>query len=221
MFIYEMHCHTAEGSRCASLSGGELARIYAEKGYQGVVITDHFYGGNTAVDKQLPWEEWVGGFMAGYENARAEGEKCGLQVFFGWEYNYEGTEILTYGLGREWLMAHPELADINLVRYCELVRSEGGILIHAHPFRERHYIKMIRLIPWLTDGVETVNKCNTPKANFLADQYAENYGLMKIGGTDFHNREHLPLLGGIAMPAVAEDLGEIFDAVRSEKIRIL
>ncbi len=221
MFLYEMHCHTAEGSRCASLSGAELARLYAEKGYQGIVVTDHFYSGNTAIDRKVPWTQWVSGFLKGYENAKKEGEELGLQVFLGWEFNDRGTEFLTYGLDEEWLASHPELAKIDAEKYCGLVRSAGGILIHAHPFRQRHYIKMIRLLPGLTDGVETVNKCNEPKANYLADQYADNFGLMKIGGTDFHNRGHAGALGGIAMPFAVTDVRDIFDAAKAEKVRIL
>lgn len=221
MYLYETHCHTAEGSKCASCSGAELAKFYAEKGYQGIVVTDHFYGGNTAVDKQLPWEQWVEQFMKGYEAAKAAGASLGLQVFFGWEYNDRGTEFLTYGLGKEWLLAHPEVADIAPDKYCELIRREGGILIHAHPFRQRGYIRMIRLIPQLTDGVEVVNKCNEPKANYLADQYADNFNLMKVGGTDFHKKDHLAILGGVALPTMARNVLDIFEAARNGKIRIL
>ena len=221
MFLYEMHCHTAEGSRCASLSGSELAHLYAEKGYQGVIVTDHFYGGNTAIDRKKPWSKWVDGFLKGYENAQKEGKRMGLQVFLGWEYNDRGTEILTYGLDGEWLKNHPELTNINAEKYCDIIRNAGGITIHAHPFRQRHYVKTIRLMPGLTDGVEAVNKCNEPKENYLADQYADNFGLMKIGGTDFHNLGHASVLGGIAMPFAVTDVREIFEAARAEKLRIL
>lgn len=221
MFLYEMHCHTAEGSRCASISGEELAALYAEKGYRGVVVTDHFYGGNTAIDRDLPWERWVDGLSKGYEKMKAAGERYGLRVFFGWEFNDNGTEFLTYGLDKEWLLAHPELKNISLERYCDTVRKDGGILIHAHPFRQRNIRRSIRLLPGLTDGVETVNKCNEPKANFLADQYAENFGLMKIGGTDLHNRSHFSMLGGVAMPFEIADIKALFEEARKETIRIL
>ncbi len=221
MFLYEMHCHTAEASRCASMSGTEVAEAYAAKGYRGIAVTDHFYGGNTAVDRNLPWSEWVAGFLRGYQNARAAGERLGLQVFLGWEFNAQGTELLTYGLGEEWLAAHPELVGLGLERYCTLVRRDGGILVHAHPFRMRNRNKMIRLLPSLTHGVETVNKCNDPKENYLADQYACNFGLMMLGGTDLHHAGHLDSLGGIAMPYEANGILDIFDAAREEKIRIL
>ena len=101
-YIYETHLHTAEGSACGSMPGEAMARVYKEAGYAGIVITDHFYHGNTAVDRSLAWPEWVEQFCKGYENAKQRGEEIGLQVFFGWESGYQGTEFLIYGLDQQW-----------------------------------------------------------------------------------------------------------------------
>lgn len=79
-----------------------------KRGYAGIVVTDHFFYGNTAVDRSLPWKDWVEQFCKGYEHAKEEGDKIGLQVFFGWESGYHGTEFLIYGLNKEWLFEHPE-----------------------------------------------------------------------------------------------------------------
>lgn len=43
MFGYETHLHTAEGSACASASGAEQARRYKALGYDGIIVTDHFF----------------------------------------------------------------------------------------------------------------------------------------------------------------------------------
>ena len=56
-FLYETHMHTKEASACARCSGDEMARAYKEAGYAGVIVTDHNWGGNTCVDRSLPWEE--------------------------------------------------------------------------------------------------------------------------------------------------------------------
>ena len=37
----EMHAHTKGGSSCAQADENALARIYAEAGYGGVVLTNH------------------------------------------------------------------------------------------------------------------------------------------------------------------------------------
>ena len=40
---YELHAHTSECDLVAKLSGAELVRAYADRGYSGMVITDHYF----------------------------------------------------------------------------------------------------------------------------------------------------------------------------------
>ena len=82
MFRYETHLHTAEGSGCASASGAEQARRYKALGYDGIIVTDHFFNGNCAVTNFDSWEDRVNKFCKGYENAKEEGDRIGLKVFF-------------------------------------------------------------------------------------------------------------------------------------------
>ena len=96
MFRYETHLHTAEGSACASASGAEQARRYKALGYDGIIVTDHFFNGNCAVTNFDSWEDRVNKFCKGYENAKAVGDEIGLKVFFGLEYSYFGADLLTY-----------------------------------------------------------------------------------------------------------------------------
>ena len=56
-YLYETHMHTSEGSACGQSAGAEMARAYAENGYTGIIVTDHFFYGNTAADRRLPWSE--------------------------------------------------------------------------------------------------------------------------------------------------------------------
>jgi hypothetical protein len=186
-FKYETHAHTAEVSRCASISGKDIARFYKAKGYTGLIITDHFFNGNTLVPSNLSWEERVEWFCSGFENAYTEGEKIGLHVFFGWEYTYKGTDFLTYGLDKSWLLDHPDLLSLSLTDYCALVHRDGGFIIHAHPFRQADYINMIRLLPHKVDAVEVINVFNTDFENKQAEEYANNYDLYKIAGSDNHH----------------------------------
>lgn len=80
-YLYETHLHTAEGSACGRNTGGEMAAACKEYGYAGIFVTDHNWGGNTAVDREKPWDEWVNEFCKGYESAKAEGDRIGLDVF--------------------------------------------------------------------------------------------------------------------------------------------
>ena len=65
MFRYETHMHTCQGSACGVSTGAEHARFYKERGYQGIFVTDHFFGGNPAVPRFLSWEERIEQFLKG------------------------------------------------------------------------------------------------------------------------------------------------------------
>ena len=43
MYKYELHAHTMECDIEATLSGREMVRLYKESGYDGIVITNHFF----------------------------------------------------------------------------------------------------------------------------------------------------------------------------------
>ena len=66
MYKYELHMHTAEGSRCGKSPAAHMAEYYIERGYAGAVVSDHFYKGNTAVSRDLPWREFVEEYAKGY-----------------------------------------------------------------------------------------------------------------------------------------------------------
>lgn len=195
MYRYETHLHTAESSACATASGEKQAMFYKSRGYQGIFVTDHFLNGSTTVPRDLGWNERIERFCKGYENARECGEKIGLDVFLGWEYPYYGTDLLTYGLDKEWLLKHPLLLEMDVTSYCEFIRAEGGLVVHAHPFREADYIPMIRLLPRLYDGCEITNAHNTDFQNEMAAFYAEKYGLRPLAGSDNHRCDQKRLCG--------------------------
>ena len=156
-FLYETHLHTSQSSACAHNSGKEMAMAAKQYGYTGIVVTDHNWGGNTCIPKSLPWGEWVDEFAKGYYDARECGDKIDLDVFWGYEAGYNGTEFLIHGTTPEWLKAHPELRDATVEEQFEIVHNCGGIVVHAHPYREEYYIPEIRLFPKFVDAVEGVN----------------------------------------------------------------
>lgn len=219
VYLYETHMHTSEASACAHNTGAEMARAYKEAGYTGIIITDHFFYGNTAVDRSLPWKEWVERYCLGYEHAKEEGDKIGLQVFFGWEAGYHGSEFLIYGLDKEWLIRHPEIRDASVERQLQLVHADGGIVIQAHPFREASYIKEIRVYPDYVDGVEGINASHTsflkserhPEYNEKALVYAASHNFPLTAGSDQHTTEML--WGGMAFARKLEGIQDFIHAV--------
>jgi len=195
-YKYEMHLHTSEASKCAVSTGPEMVRAHKAAGYSGIYITNHAWGGNTCIDRHLPYREWVKQFAKGYYDALEEGDKVELDVFFGWEAGFNGTEFLIYGLSPEWMMNHPDLWDASIEKQHDLVREGGGMVMHAHPFREEWYIDEIRLFPEYVDGVEIANAThssplskahNNPEFDKRAAEYARRYNFPTVGGSDVHS----------------------------------
>lgn len=216
VYRYELHCHTKEISRCSRISAANLVRAYHELGYSGIVVTDHFFNGNTTVCRELDWKSKVDMFKKGYENALAEGEKLGMNVFFAWEYSYHGTDFLTYGLDDRWLYSNPDCHKWRLSDYFDRVHDGGGIIVQAHPYRSAAYIELIRLNPWKSDGVEVLNATLPEDENKMADIYAGNYGLFKTVGSDNHDgiREYLAAVETEENP---KNIKELIDMVQNGK----
>ena len=186
-YTYETHLHTCQASACATSTGAEQARFYKSLGYTGIIVTDHFMGGNCAVPRSLPWRERIDRFCAGYEDALAEGQKLGLDVFFAWEENFDGDEYLVYGPDKAWLLSHPDVEHWSRRKQLEEIHRAGGAVIQAHPFRDRDYIKYILLGLKYCDGIEVANTGNHPYNDAYAKRYAEAYHLLTTAGSDNHN----------------------------------
>lgn len=204
LYKYETHMHTSQGSGCSSCPGAKMVERLHELGYTGCFVTDHFFGGNTAVDRSLPWDVKVHLYCQGYEDAKRRGDELGMQVFFGIEYGWYSTEFLTYGVDKQFLLDHPEIDNMPIDRFAALVHENGGFVVHAHPFRQAGYIHCIRLYPEFVDGVEVYNCNNDPAYNERAHYYAQSYGLPMTGGSDSHHIWNHPC-GGIALDEKLSD----------------
>lgn len=188
-YWYETHLHTEESSLCGSSPGRDYIRSYREIGFSGIFVTDHFFGGNTCIPKDLPWRKWVDRFRRGYDNARAEGDKWGLDVFFGWEETFEGDDYLIYGLEPEWLYDHPEMRTWSRGEQFATVSEAGGCVVQAHPFRQRRYIQTIHLSAGCVHAVEVANAGNERDFDALAYRYAGRLGVPMTAGSDIHMSE--------------------------------
>lgn len=221
-YKYETHLHTSEASACALLSGEEQALIYKEAGYDGIIVTDHFFNGNSCISSDLPWQERVEQFCRGFENAKLVGDKIGLSVFFGWESNYRGTEFLIYGLDKEWLISHPDMLSWTIEEQYKRISEAGGLVVHAHPFRIRPYIREVRLFPDCIDAVEAINVGNRNEDfDRQAAAYAKKHKKPVTAGTDSHGKEQIR--SGMVFDHKLKDIKEYIDCVisgRCELIRI-
>lgn len=214
-YKYETHMHTSEVSACSRVSAKEQVEFYADMGYSGIVVTDHFFNGNTTVPSDLEWKEKVEKFCEGYVRALVAGKELGVDVFFGWEYSFLGTDFLTYGLSPKWLLENPQIMDMPHWDYCDFVRDCGGLIIHAHPFREAGYIKEIRLLPRNVDGVEVINAGRTAFENRKAREYAKDYGLLGFAGSDNHHAGGSDLLAGIKTKRKLESIYDFVETIKN------
>ena len=197
MLKYETHLHTLPVSKCAKLGVRENLEFYKSIGYAGVFITNHFIDGNINVDRSLGYEEKIEFYFSDYEQGVTIGKEIGLVVFSGIEMSYGGTDFLVYGLDKAWYLAHPEIEGMKKSALLSMLRENSALIIQAHPFREASYIDHIRLFPRHVHGVEVFNACRNAFENTMAEQYADNYGLIKFAGSDNHRGVQQTILGGM------------------------
>lgn len=216
-YLYETHLHTSMGSACARSTPQEMVRAAKQAGYSGVFITEHNWLGNSCVNKNLPWRDWIDRMARSYYAAKELGDEIGLSVFFAYEAGFfelpsSGAEFLIYGLTPQWLQAHPELRHMDAPEHLRLVRSAGAMAVHAHPFRWADYIPRVHLLPDDIDAVEAINATHSnsrygaekASCDEQAIDYARTYGFPMTAGSDIHTSELLG--GGVAFrrPIVSE-----------------
>ena len=185
-YLYETHIHTREGSACGVSKGREYIQRYLDMGYTGIIVTDHFFRGNCRADRNHPWKKWVQEFCRGYEVARDEGIRRGLDVFFGWEETVDGNDYLVYGLDKEWLFEHPEAAEWTRKKQFTEVGRNGGCVVLAHPFRFVNSLKRFPASSEYVDAIEAANAGNDQISDAIALAYARELDVPVTAGSDIH-----------------------------------
>ena len=219
-YLYETHLHTSEVSACAVSTAAQQAAVYKRKGYTGIIVTDHFVNGYTTCPKNLPWEDKMRFFATGYEEAKKEGDKIGLDVFFGWEFTIKGSDFLTYGLDLDFLIAHPHVDELRIEDYSTLVRNNGGYIAQAHPYRDAYYIENQHPVrPHLLDGVEVYNSYDSEPINSRAYAFALDNNLPMQSGTDSHGRGDRRFRG-IILEKKAETIHDIINAIKAKEVKL-
>ncbi len=198
MYKFETHFHTSECSACSVSTAKEMIYALKQKGYAGVVLTNHFYHGNTAINRRIPWKDFVSAYMENYLEAKKYGESIGMKVFFGIEEGYGGgKEFLIFGLSPDILIENPEFNNMEIEEKVDFIRKNGGITVCAHPFRDRFYISNpdIPPNPDLFDGIEVYNQFNRPEENQKAFEFAKKHGKIMTSGGDVHAAEDVGFSG--------------------------
>ena len=219
-FYVQMHLHTSETSRCGEDSAKDMMRACKHAGYHLVVVTDHFMNANIRTSPGMSWPEKVQCLLAGYLAAKAEGDIIGLPVLFGWETYTFGPEYLTYGLGEEFLLDNPDIDRLPSREYLSLIKSAGGFVSHAHPYREAYYIPNFEPATVNVDAIEVFNAGNEdPAWNRKALALARKAGLIELAGSDAHDVSRVGF-GAVVLDQTAGTMEELIAALKERHSKV-
>ncbi|HHV59362.1 MAG TPA: transposase [Clostridiaceae bacterium] len=216
MYKYDTHVHTDETSRCGKVKARDVVRLYKEAGYNGVVITDHYFSGFFDNSPGITWEDKIDDYLKGYRIALDEGNKLGLTVMFGIEIKFdcEPNDYLVYGMDEEFLKENKELYKLDLAKFVELKKLKDFLIYQAHPFRK----SMLRAEPNLLDGIEVYNGNPRHESNNdIAYRHALSNGLKMISGSDFHQVVDLAR-GGIITNKKINTINDLFITLKKDEI---
>lgn len=222
-FKYQMHTHTSPCSHCARMTPDELTRALHNGGYQGAVLTNHFYWGNSGIDRDLPWDEFVRAYENDYIECVNSAKKFDLDILFGIEEGLGGgREILCYGITPEILYENPKFKERRAEDWYKALHEAGAVVIQAHPFRDREYITDRGVFPHnLIDGIEVFNRGNNEGADEEAENYAEkNPDLIFTSGSDAHIGRDVCRYG-IATESRIRNEKELARVLKSKKYELI
>ena len=219
---YELHAHTAECDRVAQHSGAEIVRLYADAGYSGMVITDHYFSlfYEWFKDEFCPSDHKsiIDRYLCGYHSARNEAERIGFSLLCGAEVRFDNTpnDYLIYGLEESDLYRLPLLNRLKNLPELISVLPDHAVIVQAHPFR----VNMTVTDPDLLFGVEAHNGRTSPFRNKMARDYAEHYGKVMTSGSDIHHIKALAS-GGIATARQIGCARDLVDVLRSGEYTLI
>lgn len=205
----ELHAHSLPISPCSEVSPEELVDIYHKKGYDALVLTNHFI---YELMQHTSKDEAINEYIKNFEKAKTAGEKLGIKVFLGAEIRFTENEndYLIYGVDKDILCTCYDYLTKGVETFRKEVNLDSSIFIQAHPFRNRSTV----CNPELLDGVEGFNMHPGHNSKVgLAVRYAGDNNLLITGGSDFHhvNRGHeaVSALRTSVIPADSFELAKI------------
>lgn len=218
LYKYELHCHTGCVSRCGRVEPEEIVKLYIEKGYDGIVVTDHYspmtFEPNWCPQKQIDF------YLSGYRRMKAEAEKSGkdFTVLLGMELRHYGTanDYLIYGIDEGFLYSAGNLMKPWEKKMYSLCHSKGFLVFQAHPFRtgirrcDEHYI----------DGIEIYNGKTNEKLNKKAEVWARESGKLMCSGSDFHTKAHTAR-GGIITKEKINNNCDLLRVLKSQNFEMI
>ncbi|MCL2447117.1 MAG: PHP domain-containing protein [Oscillospiraceae bacterium] len=217
----ELHIHASEHSACADESAAGCVARCAAQGYDGMVLTNHFYA-NCMGDADGDWTARIDRFMRGYDAAVAAAPE-GFTVILGMELRFadEGeNDYLILGLDEPFLREHEDFDALGLAKFSALAREHGLLICQAHPFR---YGMRVRLPDYL-DAYEVYNGHGRWESNNeIAASWCKRHSKLALSGSDWHgyDTELGANPGGIVLDYPVKDSRELVQIIRAGKFSLL
>ena len=215
MYQIEMHLHTSHSSPCGKEDAATIARLYAQAGFAGIAVTDHFFNYTCSPwSWNIPFPEFFPIFTEGYRQLQEAAQPYGLKIYRGAEvrFNTSSDDYLLYNYPDELLQDPEAIFNMGLEKFYGMCKECGAILVQAHPFRG----KCVPADPRFIDGAEVYNlKARGDSHNDLALKFAaENPHFIRLSGSDFHHAEDTGR-GGIITSTLPENDAELALLLRS------
>ena len=210
-YKYEMHTHTSPVSRCGRVSVKDIMNMYIEKGFSGIVLTDH-YSPLTWYDQSLVApQKKIEFYLQSYREMKKIAPSD-FTVMFGMELRHYATsnDYLIYGMDDKWLEKQGNLMAVWEKKVYEMMHKEGYLVYEAHPFRPGR----TRCNTDYIDGVEIYNGKTEKKYNDKAEKWAKEKGLLAVSGSDFHKLEHAGR-GGIITEKPIKNNADLLETLKS------
>ncbi len=186
--LIDMHTHTSVYSTDSNLLPHESLAQAAERGLDGVILTEH----------DVVWPADRTAHLA---------EQIGILVLPGVEVTTELGHVLVYGLDA----LVPRITDAKRLRaFCD---EQNALMFLAHPARDPG-LRVPRAAMDLFDGVEGLNGCDGPLQNQSASSRGRTRPLPPIGGSDSHALHEVGT-AATEFAASIETLDDLMRALRS------
>ena len=219
MYKIETHLHTSESSPCSQLSAAEMVELYHKAGYKTVIVTDHFIPKYLNGYDSECWQNAVDRFFLGYRNAKAAGDKLGVNVLMGAEIalvNVHG-DYLLYGITPEIFYKYPDVFQMTHQEFYRVMHEEGVMVVQAHPRRGGGMYSDFNCV----DGLEVHN--SNPRHDDHEDitmAQAEEHNMYKTAGSDAHRLDDYGLSGMMSETEI-KTIDEFIELVRSGKGQLI
>ena len=186
--LIDMHSHSSGISRCCLIDAKEVVKEALNVGIDGIVLTNHY------VKYYAKDEDYLGlavRYVEEFNYAKKCGDEVGCKVFFGLEITMEHEgfpHLLVYGVEPQFILDYPQIFDRSQEELYRIVKSAGGVLVQAHPYRKN--TNLLFDLKYL-DGVE-INCHSLYEGSHLAElkKIAEDNNKLLTCGGDYHADTH-------------------------------